>query len=216
MESNADIREVKEDGILENERVSKLLIHSFRLSQGDPKLQGYIFQYLHLKYPKWKIFEDQFDPIIDLSMPIIEQIVFKAKKLPQEETPYTLHTLKVKPRFEPSGDERNIDNDDLIISATEQLEVMMDIINGAYRRNPKVKESIKERNDIILQENINFTMHMIQHYMKERDDTFVERGRTMRQYDHYVVGGHSTGVPEYDQMMRDVKSLDSRASLVSR
>jgi hypothetical protein len=182
--------EVLKKGSLSPEKVQQLLLFSFRFSQGSEDLQDTIFEYLHEKFPKYKVNPDDYNLIMS-------ELSSKIKKL-----------------FDPKGIRHSLGNEPSIVPQTRtQFLKLEEVLNSdefpSYPEDDNV--ILTEMFSLMLDKDILYTVHKeggrpsgVVNAKQPQQDKFSS---------HFVDYGMrrvKTGMSEYDQMFEDLIKMTKK------
>jgi hypothetical protein len=188
----------------------RLLLNSFRFSQGSAELQAYIFAYLHDLHPNWKLSNDFANELLHISIEPAYQIVSSFTKndmsglFDLSHFTYKVHTPAVKDKkgvihFIPKRDVN-----ELLIS---QLRVMQVLFQDEYKHNRNdlvvlAMDAKLKRSELPCEKNI---IMEITERMFGRDEYYRSKNRKKSYIVDHAMNRQTTGITEYDVMFCDVR-----------
>ena len=159
--------------------------YSFYLSQGDAGFQEVLFEYIHIVRPRWRIDDS-------LANVLIESISRMAVSMGEKGLHKDIESLKAAAG---AGGEA-------IAMATE--------FNESYRRNKQ--EVIKDITALMIGRDHRFTVSKpkgVERVRSSPDNPEAQynplKDKELSHFCYYVLGNHEFGVPEYDQMLEDMR-----------
>lgn len=179
---------LKQKDPLTTDNAKQLFIQSFRFSQGDESLQVLLFQYLHIEHPLWKIRPRLRREVFEASKPAIERFVHNRSTHRYAEEGFAA--------------EKSISDLDIL----EPLNLMRIIFSESYYKNLLDEETLRTVfNDHYYMTDLLNPLPVIAKLIKEKDEIFRQRGRSIGHFNHYSVEGHSTGTEDFDQMFKRLR-----------
>lgn len=196
------IKNVGPQEILDSRKGVDLLISSFRFSQGLPALQREIFRYLHDIYPNSGIDDSTKNSITTEAMPTIRRFL---KHTPEKAAninpaPIILHSYLFP---DTPTNTTSIDDVDTKIEkeAKNRIDDMQEIFNTDPGKNPFSIHSIIR--DIVARD-FKFLYEKNGRPRNNPDQTYPMHDPWLSHLCHYGLNGNATGLPEFDQMFKDV------------
>lgn len=172
---------VDKENCLKPERVQRLLFFSFRFSQGSQDLQNIIFEYLHEKFPNYRVNPADYN---------LNKIELEAK---------------VK-KFFASRSLRHTDNlvDDPSEQIVKNLKELEENLNSADLPDSDIRLTLIEIVGLVLQQDYIYTVQMGERPSKDGDSEYSRFDKFSSHFVDYGMRRVRTGLFEYDQMFEDI------------
>lgn len=177
---------------------SLVFFNSFRHSQGVPTMQRNIFNYVHIIRPKWEITLEDKPKILEVSQNMILSFL------------YGTHGRKEGVSLHVSS--KGTHKDRVNIEIAHELAEMEEQFNYYNEKSDpeKKRELIKKIADVIIDKDLEFLS-------KEQGRNKIPHNSRKPFMDswlsyivHFGLNGNSTGVPELDEMYKDIRAFITR------
>lgn len=172
---------------------SLLLFHSFRHSQGVEEIQRDIFSYIHIIRPEWRITPEDKPGIFAGSKEMIHAFLYGSG-----------HGRKQGMALHDSYPIQDIETVNIAIA--DALDHMEDRFDDKKSKPKKKRELIQIMSDSIINTDL--------HWLLEEDGRERSPVSEKPKMDpwlsfivHFGLNGNSTGVPELDEMYRDIRAF---------
>lgn len=184
----------KEHEALTAQKAEKLLFLSYRFSQGGAYLQSYLFRWLHLANPGWKIDAEMQEHTANQFGDHIKKFLGKGS-----------YEHETSPRFHSA-----IDTSEVQSSAQGELIDMRDFFNGSRTGDEGIPLKTKEElitaiaRAVISKDSIYLDKVEGRPRSHEGERMSAATDPFLSHFVYYGLQGHSTGMKEYDELFVEI------------
>lgn len=176
---------------------SLVFFNSFRHSQGVLTMQRDIFSYVHIIRPKWKITLEDKPKILEISQNMIHSFL------------YGTHGRKEGVSLHGSYPQKDRANTEMV----HQLADMEEKFNDKEKSDPeKKRELIKKIADVITEKDLEFLSQEQGRNKIPHNSRRPLMDSWLSYIVHFALNKNSTGVPELDEMYKDIRAFITRPS----